>query len=173
MARCFGPQGEIMSPRNRVLALILAALVTTGLAAVMPLTAGAAHKTHPRKAHPGTLEVIEHAVTDTEVPSGGGIDVTGNVLTFHNNVFDTSDKSVVGTDLGFCIRISPADGSWSCEWTTFLPKGQINVAGPFLDTKNTVLAITGGTGAYRGARGQMNLNSLMGGKEFGFIFHLS
>jgi hypothetical protein len=55
----------------------------------------------------------------------------------------------VGTDLGFCIRISPADGSWTCEWTTFLAKGQINVAGPYYDTKNSVLAIIGGTGVYR------------------------
>jgi hypothetical protein len=120
-----------------------------------------------------TVHVIEHAVTDTEVPSGGGPDVTGNVLTFHNNVYDRADKKQVGTDLGFCIRISPADGSWTCEWTTFLPKGQINVAGPFYDTRNSVLAITGGTGAYRKARGEMNLNSLMGGKEYDFIFHLN
>ena len=75
--------------------------------------------------------------------------------------------------LGFCIRISPTQGSWTCEWTTFLAKGQINVAGPFYDTKNSVLAITGGTGAYRKARGEMNLNSLMGGKEYDFIFHLN
>ena len=75
--------------------------------------------------------------------------------------------------LGFCIRISPTKGNWTCEWTTFLAKGQINVAGPFYDTKNSVLAITGGTGAYRKARGEMNLNSLMGGKEYDFIFHLN
>jgi allene oxide cyclase len=162
-----------MIPGKRLLAFAATALLAAGLVAIVPLTAGAARKAAAKKAHPHTIQVIEHAVTDTEVPSGGGKDVTGNVLTFHNSVFDTFDKSVVGTDLGFCIRISPADGSWSCEWTTSLAKGQINVAGPFLDTKNTVLAITGGTGAYRGARGQMNLNSLMGGKEFAFIFHLN
>jgi hypothetical protein len=67
----------------------------------------------------------------------------------HNNVYDTADENQVGTDLGFCIRISPADGSWTCEWTTFLAKGQINVAGPYYDTKNSVLAIIGGTGVYR------------------------
>jgi allene oxide cyclase len=120
-----------------------------------------------------TIHVIEHAVTDTVVTSGGGKDKTGNTLTFHNKVFDASDKRQVGTDQGFCIRISPKDGSWECFWTTFLAKGQLTVEGPFYDTKNSVLAITGGTGAYSGAGGQMELKSRNGGKEYDFIFHVA
>ena len=79
----------------------------------------------------------------------------------------------MGTDQGSCVRISPADGSWECAWTTFVGGGQITVDGPYYDTKNSVLAITGGTGAFRDARGQMKLNSRDGGKEYDFIFHLS
>jgi allene oxide cyclase len=119
-----------------------------------------------------TIHVIEHAVTDTTVQSGGGVDVTGNLLTFHNKVYNTADTSVVGGDQGYCVRISPAEGSWECNWTTFLPGGQITVEGPFYDKKNSVLAITGGTGAFRRARGDMKLNSLKGGTEYDFIFHL-
>jgi allene oxide cyclase len=37
--------------------------------------------------------------------------------------------------------------SWECIWTTLLPRGQITVEGPFYDTRDSVLAITGGTGA--------------------------
>ena len=51
--------------------------------------------------------------------------------------------------------------------------GQITVQGPFYDTRNSVLSITGGTGAYRNSRGQMVLRSLNGGKEYDFIFQLS
>ena len=51
--------------------------------------------------------------------------------------------------------------------------GKITVEGPFNDTSNTVLAITGGTGIYRNARGQMVLKSRSGGTEYDFIFHLS
>ena len=40
------------------------------------------------------------------------------------------------------------------------------------DTKNSQLAITGGTGAYSHARGWMQLNSLAGGTQYDFIFHL-
>ena len=99
-------------------------------------------------------------------------DVTGNLLTWHNKVYDTSDTTQVGTDQGSCVRISPADGSWECAWTTFLSKGQITVEGPYYDTKNSVLAITGGTGRYSGARGQMELLARDGGTEYDFVFHL-
>jgi allene oxide cyclase len=163
-----------MHSSSKAIALVAGSVLAVGSLFGVAAAAGASKsKGKKPRGNGNTVHVIEHAVTDTEVPSGGGKDVTGNVLTFHNNVYNKADKKQVGTDLGFCVRISPADGSWTCEWTTFLAKGQINVAGPFYDTKNSVLAITGGTGAYRKARGEMNLNSLMGGKEYDFIFHLS
>jgi len=89
--------------------------------------------------------VVEHAVTDTTVNSGGAGDRTGNLLTFHNKVFNAKDTKQVGRDQGFCVRIVPG-ASYECMWTTFISGGQITVEGPFLDTANSVLAITGGTG---------------------------
>jgi hypothetical protein len=150
------------------------AATALGLVACLSVgTAGLASAKGARKAAGSTIHVIEHAVTDTTVQSGGKGDKTGNLLTFHNKVYDQRDVKPVGTDQGFCVRISPKDGTYECMWTTSLAHGQITVEGPFYDTKNSVLAITGGTGAYRNARGEMNLNSLKGGKEFDFIFHLS
>jgi hypothetical protein len=56
---------------------------------------------------------------------------------------------------------------------TFLPGGQITVEGPFFDTGDSRLAITGGTGAYRKARGSMELTYRNpAGTEFDFVFHL-
>ena len=49
------------------------------------------------------------------------------------------------------------------------PRGQITVEGPFYDTHDSVLAITGGTGAYANARGSMELRSRAGGTEFAFL----
>jgi hypothetical protein len=149
--------------------LVAAAVAAVSVAGV---TTAAANAARSKRSRDTTVHVVEHAVTDTVVPSGGGKDKTGNTLTFHNKVYDAADKKQVGTDQGFCIRISPADGTWECFWTTFLARGQITVEGPFYDTKNSVLAITGGTRAYRDARGEMNLNSRNGGKEYDFIFHL-
>ncbi|HEY1567288.1 MAG TPA: allene oxide cyclase family protein [Solirubrobacteraceae bacterium] len=152
-------------------ALIAVATAALALAAAAPAYAKTAHgKTS--HASGKTVHVIEHAITDTEVPGVGGKDVKGNILTFNNPVFDTANKTQVGHDEGFCTRLQVKLGIWECLWTTFLKGGQITVQGPFYDTRNSVLSITGGTGTYEGARGEMNLNSRNGGKEFDFIFHL-
>ena len=146
----------------------IAALATAGITAT-------ASSATPLRAHAttATVHVVEHAITDTEIPTGGGADVKGNILTFNNPVFDAANKKQVGHDEGFCTRIAPKQGIWECLWTTFLKAGQITVQGPYYDTRNSVLSITGGTGAYRDARGEMILNSRDGGKEYDFIFKLS
>ena len=119
-----------------------------------------------------TVHVVEHAVTDA-VSNGTKADSVGNVLTFANPVYNAADTRKVGSDNGFCIRTVKGK-AWECLWTTFLPKGQITVEGPFSDTGNTKLAITGGTGAYANSRGWMELDyHNKKGTEFDFIFHLS
>jgi allene oxide cyclase len=119
-----------------------------------------------------TIHVIEHADTDTTIDVGKKGDSTGDILTFHNKVFDEQDKKSVGRDLGRCIRIR-AGHSYECAWTTVLHDGQIMVEGPFYDDRDSVLAITGGTGAYKRARGVMQLSSRKGGSEFDFVFKLA
>lgn len=118
------------------------------------------------------IHVIEHAKTDTTVDVGKKGDSTGDILTFHNKVYDIHDRHRVGYDLGRCIRVVPGK-NYECTWTTFLHKGQLTVEGPFYDKRNSVLAITGGTGAYRHARGQMLLRSRKRGTEFDFVFKLA
>jgi allene oxide cyclase len=151
------------------------AVVVSALAAWLiiggPLTASAA-RGHAAASGRAVI-VIEHAVTDTVVYVGAKQDVTGNLLTFHNKVYDPSDKTKVGTDIGTCTRIDPKAGTWTCSWTTFLHDGQIVVEGPYNDTKNTELTVTGGTRAYDGAHGRMLLISRHGGKEYKFEFLLS
>ena len=118
-----------------------------------------------------TIRVVEHATTDAITNGTTGDDV-GNILTFANEVFDGADTQQVGTSQGSCIRIVVGE-SWECSWTTFLPKGQITVQGPFSDTGDSVLAITGGTGKYRNARGEMELKfHNPAGTKFDFIFHV-
>lgn len=162
---------RLRSPRNAA-----RVAVAIALACSLWLVASAssvAKAKHARKAAAGTVHVIEHAVTDTTVHSGGPGDHTGNLLTFHNKVFNMRDTKQVGSDQGYCVRISPAQGTWECNWTTFLSGGQITVEGPFYDRHNSSLAVTGGTGAYRRARGQMNLHSRHGGAEYDFVFELT
>jgi allene oxide cyclase len=146
-----------------------AAIVAAAFAAAGSASAQSPHA----RGHGGrTVHVIEHAITDTENPGAGGKDVKGNLLTFNNPVYNTANKVKVGHDEGFCTRIQVKLGIWECLWTTFLKGGQITVQGPYYDTRNSVLSITGGTGAYDGARGQMRLLSRNGGQEYDFIFQL-
>jgi hypothetical protein len=119
-----------------------------------------------------TVHVIEHATTDAVIDTGATGDTSGDLLTFANDVYDANDISKVGHDQGECVRIDPAAGSWECRWVTILDGGSITVEGPFYDTTNSVLAITGGTGAYKGARGQMRLKSRDGGAKYDFIFRI-
>jgi hypothetical protein len=148
-------------------------LVLAGLVAAVGLTIAVV--TGGASTAPGqTIHVIEHAHTDTLADVDPAGDSTGDVLTFHNPVFNVADSQQVGRDQGYCIRIKASStGSWECNWTTFLENGHITVEGPFFDTKDSKLAITGGTGAYRDARGVMELKSRAGGTKFDFIFHFA
>ena len=102
-------------------------------------------------------EVVEHALTDATLDLGPKGDSVGDLLTWANPIFDAADKVQIGTDQGYCVRVSVGK-SWECTWTTLLKDGQIMVEGPFYDDKDSLLTIIGGTGKYSGARGSMKLH---------------
>jgi allene oxide cyclase len=119
-----------------------------------------------------TIHVVEHADTDVTTDNAPQGDSVGDVLTFANPLFDANNAQQVGTDQGYCVRVV-AGQSYECMWTAFLDEGQITVEGPFYDVKGSTLAITGGTQAFRGARGQMQLEFRdPQGKEFNFIYQI-
>ncbi len=119
-----------------------------------------------------TLHVVEHALTDQTLDLGAKGDSRGDLLTFANPVFDSANRRRVGSDQGFCVRVV-VGRSWECFWTLTLKAGQITVEGPFLDGGDSVLAVTGGTGAYAGARGSMKLHARdAAGTSFDFLYYL-
>ena len=130
-----------------------------------------------RSAHRSTrttvVHVIEHATTDKVIDTGKPGDSTGDLLTWHNKVYDDTDSAVVGKDQGECVRINPKTGSWECTWITWVSGGSLTVEGAFYDTKDSTFAITGGTGLYKDATGEMQLVSKNGGAEYDFIFNVS
>jgi hypothetical protein len=153
---------------KRIVALVC--FVAAGAFAASVALADRGDHGHGQKRHGKVVHVIEHATTDAISNQGGGAgDAAGNILTFSNDVFDEGNSTKVGSDQGYCVRLSE---SWECNWTTFLAEGQITVEGPFYDTRDSVLAVTGGTGGYANVRGSMELKSRSGGTEFDFIFHL-
>jgi allene oxide cyclase len=104
------------------------------------------------------ITVVEHAESDTVVDLGAQGDSPGDLLTFANAVYDKANAMKVGRDQGSCVR-TVVGKAWQCSWTTWLAGGSLVVEGPFYDSKDSVLAITGGTGAYSRARGVMHLHT--------------
>jgi hypothetical protein len=150
---------------SRIRVLIAAASVTAVVLVVSLVTVSMAATTTK-------VTVIEHATTDVVIDTDqDAADSTGDLLTFHNELFDASNTSVVGTDQGDCIRVE-AGVSWECRWVNFLEGGSITVEGPFFDAGPSTFAITGGTGQFRNARGTMKLTSNVDGTEFTFAFKI-
>ena len=95
-----------------------------------------------------SLTLVEHAESDTTTDIGKPGDSVGDILTFANKVFDSKNEKQVGTDNGFCLR-TVAGEAYECNWTAFLADGQITAEGPFYDTKDSILTVTGGTASQR------------------------
>ena len=126
-----------------------AALLLAGaLALQASLTAVAAEK----------IQVVERALTDTTIDLGTKGDSVGDLLTFANPIYDAANKTKLGSDQGYCVRVVVGK-SWECFWTLLLADGEITVEGPFYDTGDSVMVVTGGTGKYAGAKGAMKLHS--------------
>jgi Allene oxide cyclase len=123
-------------------------LLAGALALQVSLTAVAAEK----------IQVVERALTDTTIDLGAKGDSVGDLLTFANPIYDAANKTKVGSDQGYCVRVVVGK-SWECFWTLLLADGEITVEGPFYDTGDSVMVITGGTGKYGGAKGAMKLHS--------------
>jgi allene oxide cyclase len=152
-----------MSAINRVL---LAVVVAAGASLVFVDSVSADNM---KAMH---LIVVERATSDTVTDVGAKGDSVGDILTFANKVYDRSNKTEVGHDNGWCVR-TVVGQAWECFWTLILDKGQITVEGPFYDAKDSVLAVTGGTGAYAAMRGDMKLHARNEkGSEYDFAYNL-
>jgi Allene oxide cyclase len=118
------------------------------------------------------IEVVEHADTDATLDLGAKGDSVGDLLTWSNPIFDAANKTQIGTDQGYCVRVAVGK-SWECTWTTLLKDGQIMVEGPFYDDKDSLFTVIGGTGKYAGARGSMKLHARDAkATSYSFIFEL-
>lgn len=141
-------------------AMILAVSTTAavGIVAAAAVGSAVADPAHRGRHHATSFTVVEHAVTDVTADTGPAGDSLGDVLAFANPIYNAANKNKVGSDNGSCIR-TVVGGAYECTWTTTLSGGSLVVTGPFYDTKDSVLAITGGTGKYEGAGGQMRLHA--------------
>ncbi|MCL4296984.1 MAG: Allene oxide cyclase [Anaerolineae bacterium] len=120
-----------------------------------------------------TLHFVEHADNDAFVDNGPKGDSVGDMVISANAVFDKTNKKKVGTDNGYCVR-TVVHQAFECIMTLILADGQLHVEGPLYDTKDSVVTIIGGTGAYLDATGQMKVHARNDeGTEFDLIFEIS
>jgi allene oxide cyclase len=128
-----------------MLRLSIRILATAAALAAMPALAGE------------QIIVVERPVGETTVDLGPKGDSVGDLLVFANKVYDSANKTQLGSDQGYCVR-TVVGKSWECMWTLILKAGQITVEGPFMDAGDSLFAVTGGTGKYAGAKGSMKLH---------------
>ena len=134
---------------RRKLTLVVAGLLVVGGGAIASLVASSSATAAT------TLTVTEHYGRSTYVDLGKPGYSRGDLSTFHNTINDEADATRVGSDQGTCTVISTKRHSWECVFTVFVEGGDssITIASPFYDLKDSVGAVTGGTGAYSGASG--------------------
>ncbi len=150
--------------RKLAIAVAMGLLVSAAVAVSVPAGAGGGGRI--------VIKVVERATTDEVIDVGAPGDSAGDLLTFANRLFDQTNTTKVGRNQGSCIRISPARGIWQCGWTAWLGDGSVTVEGPFFDSRESTLAITGGTGAFRDASGSMHLGFRSDPAEFDFIYSI-
>jgi allene oxide cyclase len=103
------------------------------------------------------IQLVERADNEVTTDLGAKGDSAGDLLTFANPIFDAANKTKMGSDQGYCVRVI-AGKSWECIWTLTLAAGTISVEGSYYDAGDSVMAVTGGTGKYTGAKGALKLH---------------
>jgi len=105
-----------------------------------------------------TLVLIEHVTDEQVVDLSDEGDSVGDTLVFSNELYDDQNVNLVGRSHGSCMRTVVGE-SWDCTFTNSMEHGALVVTGPFYDDGTGAFAITGGTGDYAGASGQMCLTA--------------
>jgi hypothetical protein len=139
----------------RKTAFVASAIAVMALALGAVVTATAA----PSISSPRTITVIEKEVQFHFVDVGASGPSLGDQFAF-SGILRRGGK-VVGHDGVHCIFVHRHPGRGECEATYRLPGGQITAQALIpLRTATFVIAVNGGTGVFRNARGQATIEQL-------------
>jgi hypothetical protein len=134
-----------------ITATLAAGLAATALASGAPKSRAPKHPTRMTTFH--ATAVVDSATNVDNPPAG---DTQGDTIVFTQKLYRTpARKTIIGTDQAYCVRTIPGKAR-VCTGIFYLKGGQITIIGPESE-KRHALAITGGTGAWSGARGQVVL----------------
>ncbi|MDP9256209.1 MAG: hypothetical protein M3Q31_06620 [Actinomycetota bacterium] len=107
------------------------------------------------------LTFIEKSTAGTfvDVDKSGGPSI-GDEFVFQSDLLDPTTHAKVGTTEGHCMVVTASGDLSDCDASGILADGQIRVAGASSNANVTVLAVTGGTGAYRNVSGQITIETI-------------
>ena len=140
--------------RNRRLHAAVALAATAATAGAMAATAASDDGSHEDGGQ--VIRLTTKQVHQGFVDHGASGFSTDDQFVFSNDLYRNGEK--VGEDGGTCTVTRIADSGATtlhCLGTNSLPGGQISVQGLAAPQEPFELAITGGTGRYRNARGQV------------------
>jgi hypothetical protein len=141
--------------RKSALVMLGAATALTLVTSVGPSPSGA---TNTRKGQ-GRIQLVGHESDVGLLDLGDPGDSIGDQVVFHGTLRDATDSHDVGHFEGILTAVTPDAASlFSAQVVLALPDGQVAVHGEldFSGAEPFVHAITGGTGAYRNARGEFS-----------------
>ena len=142
-----------MSNRTLAAALAVAALALAGTASATPGHHG--HTIKLTEAHPDAQPTF----VDTGKPGP----TVGDVGVFRDDVL-RADGSTAGTLRQVCTLVDlvggPPTSTFECVGSLALKDGTLTIAGPFVPAApEQSAAVTGGTGAYAAARGEVTVRA--------------
>ncbi|MET9081788.1 hypothetical protein ABZX77_07745 [Streptomyces sp. NPDC004237] len=153
----------------------------TALVTLLACAPGAAAATHTDAVHAKSghhvITLIGHLVQQSRFPvNPGGGPAQGDRTVVRSLLFDKDDKFQVGETDGTCTTTTVENGgAEECVVTYKLPGGQLSVQGlvfgiltgglPTIPPPSFDNAITGGTGDFREARGQVHADTIGTGKR--------
>ncbi|NES27942.1 hypothetical protein GCE86_09755 [Micromonospora terminaliae] len=128
-------------------------LITVILLAPMAALAGAVGS-GPAD-HEETLRLLDTGATIDAFLNGGEPSHTGDREVFRDTLVWAKDQSPAGKAEGHCTVIEASTATTTCTIVTTLQHGTITTEGVgiFVPGATSIAAVTGGTGAYEGAKG--------------------
>lgn len=156
---------------------VLVAVIVVGLVGGVYSMASASTTSEGSDNH-AVIHLTEKGVQFKELDLGGPVLSLGDEFVFSSNLLDDASH-VVGRDGGFCtiVRVDASNGDAHCTATLILGHDQLTAQGIvalsiFTQGGRFTNAITGGTGRFRHAHGELQANQLNATTaEFALVLH--
>ncbi|XP_031501178.1 allene oxide cyclase, chloroplastic-like [Nymphaea colorata] len=101
----------------------------------------------------------------------------GDLVPFTNKIYSGNLEKRLGISAGICILIQHVPEKkgdrYEAIYSIYVGDyGHISIQGPYLTYEDTYLAVTGGSGIFKGARGQVKLHQLIFPFKIFYTFYL-